>query len=188
MTASRSVVLAGLALALLGAAAVSTAQVTARTPRIAVFGVTPTNELLAEAFKQGLGDLGYTEGRHVAIEYRDADGRPERLSILLLSSPLVFNRRVELGALAVERRLPTVCMFVDFAEAGGLMAYGPSLREAFRRAGTYAGRVLQGARPAELPVERPTTFEWVINLKTARLLGLTIAPTVRARADRLIEP
>jgi ABC-type uncharacterized transport system substrate-binding protein len=302
------------------------AQPAARTPRIGILGVTPANPVLGEAFKQGLGEFGYTEGRNVVIDYRDADGKPERLSqvaadlvrlnvdvifargagalsaakqttsriptvavdlesdpvamgfvrklarpggnitgvfldlpelsgkqlqllkevirtvsrvailgdpmlnapqfqategaaralavqpqllevrasrdfhvaleaasrgradaVLLLSSPLVFNRRVEIGALAVERRLPAVSMFVEFAEAGGLMAYGPSLREAFRRAGAYAGRILQGAKPGELPVERPTKFELVINLKTAKALGLTIPQSVLARADEVIQ-
>ena len=88
-------------------------------------------------------------------------------AVLLLSSPLVFNRRTEIAALAVERRLPAISMFAEFAEAGGLMAYGPSLREAFARAGVYAGRILQGAKPADLPVERPTKFDLVINLKPA---------------------
>jgi putative tryptophan/tyrosine transport system substrate-binding protein len=78
-------------------------------------------------------------------------------------------------------------MFVEFAEAGGLMAYGPSLRESFRRCGAYAGKILQGAKPGELPVERPETFNLVINLKTAKALGLTIPQSVLGRADQLIE-
>ena len=282
--------------------------------------------LLNEAFKQGLGELGYTEGRNVVVEYRHADGRPERLSqlaadlvrlnvavlvvrgaaalaaakdatshiptvavdlesdpvamgfvrnlaqpggnitgvfldlpelsgkqlqllkevirpisrvailgdpvlnapqfqatagaaralaiepqlvevrgsrdfdtaleaaargragaVLLLSSPLVFTGRVEISALAIKRRLPAVSMFVEFAEAGGVMAYGPSLREAFWRGGAYAGRILQGAKPGELPVQRPTKFELVINLKTAKALGLTIPPSLLQRADQVIE-
>ena len=78
-------------------------------------------------------------------------------------------------------------MFVEFAEAGGLMAYGPSLREAFLRAGISAGRILQGTKPSVLPVERPTKFEWVINQTTARTLGLAIPPSVLARAYRIVE-
>jgi len=108
-------------------------------------------------------------------------------AVLLLSSPLVFHHRAEIGDLAVKRRLPAVSMFMEFAEAGGLMAYGPSLREAFRRCGAYVSRILKGANPGELPVERPTKFELVINAKTARALGLTIPESVRQRADQIIE-
>jgi putative tryptophan/tyrosine transport system substrate-binding protein len=302
------------------------AQPAARVPRIAVLGVTPSNPTLGEAFKLGLGELGYTDGQNVAVEYRDADGMPERLpqlavdlvrlnvdiifargagalaaakqatsripivtvdlesdplamgfvrslaqpgsnitgvfldlpelsgkqlqllkeiirsisrvailgdqvlnrpqfqatevaarslamqpqlldvraskdidtaldaasrgragAVLLLSSPLVFRHRAEIGALAVKKRLPAVSMFVEFAEAGGLMAYGPSLREAFRRAGGYAGRILQGAKPADMPVERPTKFELVINLKTAKALGLAIPHSLLSRADQVVQ-
>jgi putative ABC transport system substrate-binding protein len=301
-------------------------QPAARAPRIAVLGVTPSNPTLGEAFKQGLAELGYTDGQNVAVEYRDADGMPERLpqlavdlvrlnvdiifargagalaaakqatsripivtvdlesdplamgfvrslaqpgsnitgvfldlpelsgkqlqllketirsisrvailgdqvlnrpqfqatevaarslamqpqlldvraskdidtaleaasrgragAVLLLSSPLVFRHRAEIGALAIKRRLPAVSMFVEFAEAGGLMAYGPSLREAFRRAGGYAGRILQGAKPADMPVERPTKFELVINMKTAKALGLAIPQSLLTRADQVVQ-
>src|SRR6266851_3933041 len=302
------------------------AQPTGKVWRIGVLGLTPAAQFLGEAFKQGLGEFGYTEGRNVVIEYRDADGKPERLpqlaadlvrlnvdvifargagalsaakqatsriptvavdlesdpvamgfvrklaqpggnitgvfldlpelsgkqlqllkeiirpisrvailgdpvlnapqfqatagaaqalaiepqllevrasrdfdtaleaagrgragAVLLLSSPLVFTGRVEISALALKRRLPAVSMFVEFAEAGGVMAYGPSLREAFWRGGAYAGRILQGAKPGELPVQRPTKFELVINLKTAKALGLTIPPSLLQRADQVIE-
>jgi putative ABC transport system substrate-binding protein len=302
------------------------AQPVARAPRVAVIGVTPSNPTLGEAFKLGLGELGYTDGQNVLVEYRDADGMPERLpqlaaelvrlnvdiifargagalaaakqatsripivtvdlesdplamgfvrslaqpgsnitgvfldlpelsgkqlqllkeiirsisrvailgdqvfnrpqfqatevaarslamqaqlldvraskdidtaleaasrgraaAVLLLSSPLVFRYRVEIGALAIKKRLPAVSMFLEFAEAGGLMAYGPSLREAFRRAGGYAGRILQGAKPADMPVERPTKFELVINLKTAKALGLAIPQSLLTRADQVVQ-
>ena len=318
--------ISALTVSLLAAPAAGEAQPAARVPRIAVLGLTPANATLAEAFKQGLGDSGYTEGRNVVIESRDADGRPERLpqlaadlvrlevdilfargagalsavkqatsripivavdlesdpvamgfvrnlaqpggnitgvfldlpelsgkqlqflkdfvrplsrvailgdpmlnapqfqateaaaralamrpqrlevreskeidtaleaanrgqanAVILLSSPLVFYHRAELGALAAKRRLPSVSMFVEFAEAGGLMAYGPSLREAFRRAGGFTSRILQGARPADMPVERPTQFELVINRKTAKALGLTLPASLVNRADRVIE-
>ncbi len=117
----------------------------------------------------------------------EAAGRGRAGAVLLLSSPLVFTGRVEISALAIKRRLPAVSMFVEFAEAGGVMAYGPSLREAFWRGGAYAGRILQGAKPGELPVQRPTKFELVINLKTAKALGLTIPPSLLQRADQVIE-
>jgi putative tryptophan/tyrosine transport system substrate-binding protein len=108
-------------------------------------------------------------------------------AVLLLSSPLVFNSRARIAALAVEKRIAAVSMFVEFAEAGGLMAYGPSLRESFRRCGAYAGKILQGAKPGELPIERPERFNLVINLKTAKALGLTIPQTLLQRADQVIQ-
>jgi putative ABC transport system substrate-binding protein len=323
---NRRMFLAGTGAVLLAAPLAARAQQPAKTPRIGVLGLTPSSPSLAEAFKRGLGELGYTDGRNVVIEFRDGGGRPEQLpqlaidlaqlnvdvmlargagalsafrqatsripivavdlesdpvamgfvrtlaqpggnitgvfldlpelsgkqlqllkemirsisrvailgdqvlnapqfqatevaartlaiqpqlldlraskdidtaleaasqgragAVLLLSSPLVFNHREEIGSLAVKRRLPSVSMFVEFAEAGGLLAYGPSIREAFRRAGGYAGGILQGAKPAAMPVERPTKFELVINLKTAKALGLTIPPSLLGRADEVIQ-
>jgi putative tryptophan/tyrosine transport system substrate-binding protein len=318
--------LSAVTVSLLAAPGAAEAQPAARAPRVAALGLTPIPPSLAEAFKQGLGEFGYTDGQNIAIEYRDADGKPERLSqlaadlvqhkvdvilareggalsaakqatgriptaavdlesdpvamgfvrslaqpggnitgvfldlpelsgkqlhllkeiirpfsrvailgdpvlnapqfeatevtaralaiqpqrldvraakdldaaleaasrgranaLLLLPSPLMVHHRTELAALAARRRLPTVSVFIEFAEAGSLMAYGPSLREAFRRAGGFASRILQGAKPAEMPVERPTKFELVINLKTAKALGLTIPSSLISRADRVIE-
>jgi len=108
-------------------------------------------------------------------------------AVILLSSPLVFRDRAAISSMAATRHQPAVSMFVEFAEAGGLMVYGPSLREAFRRCGGYVGKILQGARPADLPVERPEKFELVINLKTAKALGLTIPQSLLQRADQVIE-
>jgi putative ABC transport system substrate-binding protein len=108
-------------------------------------------------------------------------------AVILLSSPLIFVHRKEIGSMAASRQLPAVSMFVEFAEAGGLMVYGPSLREAFRRCGGYVARILRGTRPGDLPVERPEKFDLVINLKTARALGVTIPPALLQRADQVIE-
>ncbi len=117
----------------------------------------------------------------------EAAKKGQARAVLLLSSPLVFNVRTRIAALAVEKRLAAVSMFVEFAEAGGLLAYGPSLRESFRRCGAYAGKILQGAKPGEMPVERPERFDLVINLKTAKALRLTIPQSVLGRADQVIQ-
>ena len=107
--------------------------------------------------------------------------------VLIFSSPAVFNNLARLAALAQQKRLPTVSLFAEFARAGGLLTYGPSIGEAFHRCGMYVGRILNGAKPGELPIERPRTFELLINLKTAKALGLTIPPSVLARADQVLE-
>jgi putative ABC transport system substrate-binding protein len=91
------------------------------------------------------------------------------------------------GDFAMKHRLPTVFGAKEFAEAGGLMSYAPNVPEAFRRAATYVDKILKGAKPADLPVEQPTKFELVINLKTAKALGLTIPQSVLLRADQVIE-
>ena len=92
-----------------------------------------------------------------------------------------------IAELAVEARLPTMCFWRENAEAGGLMAYAVDLVEIWRRAAGYVDRVLKGARPADLPIDQPTNFELVINMKTARALGLTIPLSILARADEVIE-
>jgi len=107
--------------------------------------------------------------------------------VLIFSSPAVFYNLARIVTLADEKRLPTVSLFTEFARAGGLLIYGPSLRDCFRRCGIYVGKVLNGTMPADLPIERPQTFEFVINLKTAKILGLTIPPSLLARADLVIE-
>src|SRR5215470_7263462 len=108
-------------------------------------------------------------------------------ALLVLATPLFFAERARIVALTVQHRLPAMFFSREFVEAGGLMAYGPSLREQFRRAATYVDKILKGTKPADLPVEQPTKFELVINLKTAKALGLTIPPALLARADEVIE-
>jgi len=108
-------------------------------------------------------------------------------AVLIFSSPVVFEQRARIATLAREKRLPTVSLFTEFAEAGGLLTYGPRLRESFLRCGVYVGKILGGAKAAELPIERPQKFELVINQKTAKALGLTISRTMLAQADRVIE-
>jgi putative ABC transport system substrate-binding protein len=107
--------------------------------------------------------------------------------LLLLSSPLVGANTKLLAGLAATHRLPAVTLFTDFARDGGLMAYGPNLLTFFRQQGVMAAKLLRGAKPAEMPVETPAKFEFVLNLKTAKLLGLTVPASILLRADEVIE-
>jgi putative ABC transport system substrate-binding protein len=108
-------------------------------------------------------------------------------ALTVLPSAMFFNERQRLADLAAKNRLPAVFPFREFADAGGLMAYGANSPDMWRRTATYVDRILKGAKPADLPVEQPTKFELVINLKTAKALGLTIPPSLLGRADQVIE-
>jgi putative tryptophan/tyrosine transport system substrate-binding protein len=100
---------------------------------------------------------------------------------------LLFGRARRVAELATKSRLPTMYALRHYVEAGGLIAYGPDLKEVWRRAADFVDKILKGAKPADLPVEQPTKFELVINLKTAKALGLTIPPSVLGRVDQVIE-
>jgi putative tryptophan/tyrosine transport system substrate-binding protein len=108
-------------------------------------------------------------------------------ALTVLPSAMFFNERRRLVDLAAKNRLPAVYPGREFVDAGGLMAYGPNAADLFRRAATYVDRILKGAKPGDLPVEQPTKFELVINLKAAKALGLTIPPPLLGRADQVIE-
>lgn len=108
-------------------------------------------------------------------------------AVIVLSSPIVFADRARLAALALAKGLPAVSLFAEFAEAGGLMSYGPSLTDSFRRCGVYVGKILGGAKAGDLPIERPEKFVLVINLRTAKALRLTVPQLLQLRADQLIQ-
>ena len=108
-------------------------------------------------------------------------------AVVVMSDGALYGRRVQIAQLAAKHRLPCVAWTPEFAESGCLMAYGANVVELHRRAAMLVDKIWRGATPANLPVEQPTKFELVINLKTAKALGLTIPPSLLARADQVIE-
>jgi putative ABC transport system substrate-binding protein len=144
----------------------------------------------AEVAGQALGvRLQFVEARGPADFNRAFSDmtRAHASALTSLGGIMFFNGRRRLVDLAAKNRLLAVYPQREFVDAGGLMAYGPDLADVFRRAATYVDRILKGARPADLPVEQPTKFELVINLKAAKALGLTIPPSLLARADHVVE-
>lgn len=107
--------------------------------------------------------------------------------VVVFPDPLTFSNDVAITGLALKHRIPALYGAMEFVQAGGLMSYGPSYPEMFRRGANYVDRILKGAKPGDLPIEQPTLFEFVLNLSTVKALGLTIPQSVRLRADRVIE-
>jgi putative ABC transport system substrate-binding protein len=144
---------------------------------------------LTVAAKAAAMELQVLEVRRPA-EYEDilkTAMRRRPHALIQLSSPLIRQASRRVAEFTVENRLPAISMFVEFAESGGLMTYGPDLPLFFSRGASLVDKILKGAKPGDLPIELPTKFELVINLKTAKALGLTIPPSLLLRADQVIE-
>jgi putative ABC transport system substrate-binding protein len=136
----------------------------------------------------GVQLLSYKVSSLAEIEKTFADmPRVRPHALVVLQSPLMTLNSKRIVELAVKQRLPGMYPSNQFTQEGGLMAYGPVIAELYRRAATYVDKILKGAKPADLPIEQPTKFELVINLKTAKQLGLTIPQSVLYRADKVIK-
>jgi putative ABC transport system substrate-binding protein len=154
---------------------------TSAPPAIAKAATAAADALGLKARVLEVGEVAESEGA-----FRTArDDRAQ--AVFVLPSPVFGAHRRLLIGLAAKYRLPAFYEFREFVQDGGLMSYGPSLPDMWRRAASHVDRILKGARPGELPIERPTKFELIINLKTAKALGLTIPPAVLARADEVIQ-
>jgi putative ABC transport system substrate-binding protein len=143
-------------------------------------------ELAAKALKIQIQFLDARSAKDVETAFREATKRRAN-AVLVPTMPIVASQRAQIADLAVKNRLPAMYGQPEYVDAGGLMFYGASITDLFRRAATYADKILKGAKPADLPVEQPTKFEFIINLKAAKQIGLTIPPNVLARADRVIK-
>jgi putative ABC transport system substrate-binding protein len=130
----------------------------------------------------------FTAASGAEFEEIFASLKPKQIDALLVTpGPLLNNNRVQLAILAARHAIPAMFPSREFTNAGGLMSYGPSVTDEFRQAGIYTGRILKGEKPADLPVYRAVKFEFVINLKTAKTLGLEFPPALLALADEVIE-
>ena len=170
-------------------------EVLPKLSRVTVFGdsTAPGNaqslketEPAAKALKISLQYFDVLAPKSIESAFREAS--KERASaVLVFVAPVLISRRKEIAELAVKYRLPAMYGQPEYVESGGLMSYGVSVVDLYRRAAVYVDKILKGAKPADLPVEQPTKFELVINLKAAKQIGLTIPPNVLARADRVIK-
>ena len=163
--------------------------------RVALLGnpANPANASLERQAQDAARTLGVRLQPLWARDLREIDSaftatKMERAdALIVLTDTMLINHRTRVIDHAGQRRLPAVFGVSQFVEAGGLLAYGPSFADGYRRAAPYVDRILKGAKPGDLPIEQPTKFELVINLKTAKALGLTIPPSLLQRADQVIE-
>jgi len=169
-------------------------EIVPKLSRVAVLG-TSTSPGSAQQLKEverAAGALGVKlqyldvlDPKDIETAFRAASkGRAQ--AVLSLGGPPLYSHRTRVAELAAKNRLPAIYGTAEFAEDGGLMSYGVSVTDLDRRAATYVDKILKGAKPADLPVEQPKKFEFIINLKAAKKIGLTIPPNVLARADRVI--
>src|SRR5438067_3472229 len=165
-------------------------------PRLIALLVNPTNttadsivsEVQAATAARGMQLRVLKAGTEAEIETAFASIVQQTDGALLVGNdPFFLDQRDLMAALALRQPVPTIFSFREFAEAGGLISYGPSITSAYRQVGVYAGKILRGVKPADLPIEQPTKFELVINLKTAKALGITVPASLLARADEVIE-
>jgi putative ABC transport system substrate-binding protein len=168
-------------------------EIVPRLSRIAIFGIPDLNTaqfaatetaVRALALEAEIMEVRITDDFEQALEaarIRHVDAG------ILLSSPLVFIFSKQIGELALAKRLPLISLFAEFPKSGGLIAYGPNVAELFRRCAEYVGKVLRGAKPSDLPIQRPERFDLVINLKTATALGVDMPTQLQQLADEVIE-
>ena len=171
-------------------------EIVPKLSRAAVLGTSANNpgnaqqlreiELAAAVFKVQLQYLDVLRPDDIETAFRAA-GNARADAVLVLAGSIFNSHRTQTAKLAVKSRLPAIYSNLQYVIDGGLMTYGASLPDLDRRAATYVDKILKGAKPADLPVEQPTKFEFVINLKTAKQIGLVIPPNVLARADRVIK-
>ena len=168
-------------------------EIVPRLSRIAIFGIPGLNAAQFAATETAVRALALEAE---IMEVRVADDFEQALEAartrhveagILLSSPLVFVRSKQIGELALAKRLPLISLFAEFPKSGGLIAYGPNVGEIFRRCGDYVAKILHGAKPSDLPIQRPERFDLVINLKTATALGLDMPTQLQQLADEVIE-
>jgi putative ABC transport system substrate-binding protein len=155
--------------------------------------VNPDTEV-AEQYIRITEDAVRAKGVQLAVLKASNEGEVEAAfaqlhadALLIAADPFLGSRRDQLVALAARHAVPALAAYKGFVSAGGLISYGADVDALYRQVGIYVGRILKGERPADLPVQQPTTFQLVVNLKTAKALGLTIPPSILARADEVIE-
>lgn len=169
-------------------------EVVPRLLRVAVLW-NPNQPGQSFAFKEAQAAAQALKMRVISLEARNRAeiekvlsgiGKDRAQAIFELPDPLIFTHRDQIAEFTVKRRIPAMFSFSEYVDAGGLMSYGTSFPDLFRRAAVYVDKILKGTAPADLPVEQPMKFDFVVNLKTAKQIGITVPPNVLVRADRVI--